>query len=446
MMMFRRVLVATDFSQYADRTLDCIGEIPGMEELFLIHVVSGSPVPESPSVFTRSHARPEEPAERMLAEKGRYLEEMTGITVKTILAGENGSDIPGTIIKTANNENISLIVMGARGKSLFRGLLLGSVSEGVIARAGIDVLVMRFRGLGENDDTQLEKFCTNVFFHVLCPVDFSKPSEKTLEYLKTLGFIRKVTVLHVADVQRPALDKNQQIQDPERQLGTITADLLQHGIKVTSMSRSGNPVSEICRVADEQDVSLILMARYGKSDYAKNIPLGHVAAGVAAKAQRPLFILSPHISLTISVRELTRNEFTLAEEVWLTYHQQKADPDTDRVFGVFVEGALAAVARCRRHPDGLEVDGIYVPDDYRDRGYARKAVQALVDACGTEPLYMHSTLPLVRFYSSFGFGQISEDELPRTIRDRFSFAGGNLEGANVVPMRRPARGRSVHQE
>ncbi|MFA5347296.1 MAG: GNAT family N-acetyltransferase [Methanoregula sp.] len=445
-MMFRRVLVATDFSQYADRTLDCIGEIPGMEELFLIHVVSGSPVPESPSVFTRSHARPEEPAERMLAEKGRYLEEMTGITVKTILAGENGSDIPGTIIKTANNENISLIVMGARGKSLFRGLLLGSVSEGVIARAGIDVLVMRFRGLGENDDTQLEKFCTNVFFHVLCPVDFSKPSEKTLEYLKTLGFIRKVTVLHVADVQRPALDKNQQIQDPERQLGTITADLLQHGIKVTSMSRSGNPVSEICRVADEQDVSLILMARYGKSDYAKNIPLGHVAAGVAAKAQRPLFILSPHISLTISVRELTRNEFTLAEEVWLTYHQQKADPDTDRVFGVFVEGALAAVARCRRHPDGLEVDGIYVPDDYRDRGYARKAVQALVDACGTEPLYMHSTLPLVRFYSSFGFGQISEDELPRTIRDRFSFAGGNLEGANVVPMRRPARGRSVHQE
>jgi nucleotide-binding universal stress UspA family protein/GNAT superfamily N-acetyltransferase len=446
MMMFRRVLVATDFSRYADRTLDCIGEIPGMEEIFLIHVLSRSPVPGSPSVFNFSHARPEEPAERMLAEKGRYLEEMTGVKVKTILAAGNGADIPGTIIKTANNENISLIVMGARGKSLFRGLLLGSVSEGVITRAGIDVLVMRFRGMGENDDTQLEKFCTNVFFHVLCPVDFSKPSEKTLEYLKTLGFIRKVTVLHIADAQGPVRDKNQQIQDPEQQLRTVTADLLQHGIKAISMSRSGNPANEICRVADEQDVSLIMMARYGKSDYAKNIPLGHVAAGVAARAQRPLFVLSPHISLTISVRELMRTEFALAEEVWLTYHQQKADPVTDRVFGVFVEGALAAVARCRRHPDGLEVDGIYVPDDYRDRGYARKAVQALVDACGSEPLYMHSTLPLARFYSSFGFGQISEDELPRSIRDRFGFAGGNLAGANVVPMGRPAHGRPVHQE
>ena len=439
--MFRRVLVATDFSRYADRTLECIGEIPGMEEILLVHVLNKSPVPERSPLFNRSQTSPEEQAGRLLAEKGRYLEGMTGIKVKTELVVGNGADIPGTIIKTANNGNISLIVMGARGKSLFRGLLLGSVSEGVITRAGIDVLVMRFRGIEGDDDTRLEKFCINVFSHILCPVDFSKPSEKTLDYLKSLGFIRKVTVLHVADEQGPAQDKNRRIQDSEQQLRTIIADLLQHGIKATSVSRSGNPVTEICRVADEQDVSLIMMARYGKSDYAKNIPLGHVAAGVAAKAQRPMFILSPHISLTVSVRELIRTEFALAEEVWLTYHQQKADPGTDRVFGVFVEGALAAVARCRRHPDGLEVDGVYVPDDYRDRGYARKAVQALVDACGQESLYMHSTLPLARFYSSFGFRQISEDELPRSIRERFNFAEGDLEGANVVPMGRPAQGR-----
>ena len=145
--------------------------------------------------------------------------------------------------------------------------------------------------------------------------------------------------------------------------------------------------------------------------------------------------------MDITARELGVSEFGKAEKIWLNYHQQKADPGTDRVFGVFVEGALAAVARCRQHPDGLEVDGVYVPDEYRDRGYARKAVQALVDACGHEPLYMHSTLSLVRFYSSFGFGQISEDELPRSIKERFNFAEGDLEGANVVPMGRPPLGR-----
>ncbi len=434
--MFRRVLVATDFSRHADRTLECIGEIPGMEEILLVHVLTPSPVRERSSIFTGFHAGLDEQAGQVLAEKGRYLEEMTRVPVKTLLVEAIGGDIPGTIISTANNENSSLIVVGARGKSLFSGLLLGSVSEGVITRTGINVLIMQFRGIGGNNEAQLEKFCTNVFSHVLCPVDFSRPAEKTLEFLKSLGFVRKVTVLHVTQVQRQGRDKSQPAQDPDQQLRIVTEDLFQHGIRATAMTRSGNPVTEICRVADEQDVSLIMMGRYGKSDYAKNIPLGHVVAGVAAKAQRPLFIVSPHISLAVSVRELAGYEFVLAEEVWLTYHQQKADRETDRIFGVFVEGELAAVARCRRHPDGLEVDGVYVPDDYRDRGYARKAVQSLVDACGGEPLYMHSTLPLAGFYGSFGFRKIGEDELPRSIRERFNFAEGDLEGANVVPMRR----------
>ena len=115
---------------------------------------------------------------------------------------------------------------------------------------------------------------------------------------------------------------------------------------------------------------------------------------------------------------------------------RKSDRNTDRIFGVFVEGVLAAVARCRRHPDGLEVDGVFVDEMYRNRGYARNAVQALVAACGIETLNMHSTLPLVTFYSSFGFMPIAEHELPESIRTRFDFAGGNLEGANAAPMRR----------
>ena len=437
--MFRRVLVATDFSRHADRTLECIGEIPGMEEILLVHVLTPSPVRERSSIFTGFHAAPDEQAGQVLAEKGRYLEEMTRLPVKTLLVDAIGGDIPGTIIRTANNENSSLIVVGARGKSLFSGLLLGSISEGVITRTGINVLVMQFRGIGGNDDTRLEKFCTNVFSHVLCPVDFSRPAEKTLEFLKSLGFVRKVTVLYVVPAQLQGLHKNLLPENPEQQLIRVTTDLEQHGIRATAVSRSGNPVTEITQAAEELDVSLIMIARYGRSDYAKNIPLGHVTAGVAAKARRPLFIVSPHISLTVTARELAKTEFGLAEMVWMTYHQQKADPETDRIFGVFVEGELAAVARCRRHPDGLEVDGVYVPQDYRDRGYARKAVQALVDACGSEPLYMHSTLTLAGFYSSFGFRKIREDELPRSIRERFNFAEGNLESANVVPMARDAR-------
>ena len=435
--MFPRVLVATDFSRFADRTLECIGEIPGMEKIVLVHVFNKTPVPAYSSVFGQVPVAPEEHVQQVLDEKGRYLEQTTGVPVKTILVTGTDGDIAASIIKTAIIENISLIVMGARGKGFFSGMFIGSTSKSVIQKTGIDVLVMQFRGLEDNEDTPFEKFCTNIFSHILCPVDFSIPSEKTLEYLKSMGFIRKVTLLNVIGIPDSDHDQQQKVRDTELHLTAMKADIASKGMRVDSIIRSGNPVDEICRVADEQDVSLILIARYGKSDYAKNIPLGSVADGVVAKAHRPLFILSPHISLTVIVKELTKAEFGLAEQVWMTYHQQIADTGTDRIFGVFVEGALAAVARCRRHPDGLEVDGVYVPDDYRDRGYARKAVQALVDVCGSEPLYMHSTLTLVKFYASFGFEPIPESALPKTIKDRFNFAGGEMQGANVSPMRRP---------
>lgn len=438
--MFPRVLVATDFSPFAERVLECIGEIPGMEKIVLVHVLNQNPVPAGSSAFGNVPDAQNEEARQVLAEKGRYLEKTTGVPVKTILVNSAGGDTAASIIKTANNENISLIVMGARGKSIFREMFLGSTSKSVIRKAGIDVLVMQFRGLEGKEDTPLEKFCTNIFSHVLCPVDFSIPSEKTLEYLKSMGFIRKVTLLHVMGTPDSEHARQQEVKDAELHLAEAEADIAARIKRTASIIRSGNTVDEICHAADELDVSLIMIARYGKSDYAKNIPLGTIAEGVVSKAQRPLFILSPHISLTVIVRELNKPEFRLAEQVWTQYHQQTADPDTDRIFGVFVEGDLAAVARCRRHPDGHEVDGVFVPDDYRDRGYARKAVQELVDRCGSDPLYMHSTLDLVKFYASFGFEQIPESALPKSIQERFNFAEGELKGANVSPMKRPGAG------
>ncbi len=37
--MFKKVLVPTDFSEYAQKTLECIGDIPGVKEIVLLHVV-----------------------------------------------------------------------------------------------------------------------------------------------------------------------------------------------------------------------------------------------------------------------------------------------------------------------------------------------------------------------------------------------------------------------
>lgn len=140
----------------------------------------------------------------------------------------------------------------------------------------------------------------------------------------------------------------------------------------------------------------------------------------------------------IQVRELTRDEFPLAEKLWVDYHQTKGDPDNDRIFAVFDDGEPVSIARVKRHPDGYELDGIFTPQKLRGRGYAGLVVRAIVDACHNDILFMHSVLNLVDFYAKFGFVPIDEKGLPPTIRARFASALGEMEGSNVRPMMREA--------
>ena len=150
-------------------------------------------------------------------------------------------------------------------------------------------------------------------------------------------------------------------------------------------------------------------------------------------AASPVQVIGP-----VDVRELTSAELVRAErELWTHYHNQTADRINDRLFAAFAGTKLIGVARCSRHPDGLEVDAVYVLDEYRRRGFARSVMILLIEECGRqETLYMHSKTELVDFYGSLGFYPMAESELPKTIRDRFGFVMGNLKGIDVCPMKR----------
>jgi nucleotide-binding universal stress UspA family protein len=66
-----------------------------------------------------------------------------GFEVQTLMVD---GDAVQQIVKTANDGNFDLIVMGARGKSMLKGLILGSVSTGVLKNASRPVLITRCRG------------------------------------------------------------------------------------------------------------------------------------------------------------------------------------------------------------------------------------------------------------------------------------------------------------
>ncbi len=140
--------------------------------------------------------------------------------------------------------------------------------------------------------------------------------------------------------------------------------------------------------------------------------------------------------MEITIRELTPEEFPLVDRLWEEYRGQETDRAIDRVIGAFADGGLVGTARVRRHPDGLEVDGVFVSEAHRGEGLARRLVQAVLDEFGAVPLWLHSTIPLIGFYGSFGWVPIPEAQLPPTIRERLAFCFGEMMGCGVSPMRR----------
>ena len=100
----------------------------------------------------------------------------------------------------------------------------------------------------------------------------------------------------------------------------------------------------------------------------------------------------------VETRELLKEELGTAEDLWRHYRDQKADRENDRIFAVYLGDKPVSVAWCKRHPDELEVDGVFIHESLMRHEYARCAVVALIAACGSEALFMHAIHELMEFH------------------------------------------------
>lgn len=425
--MFEKILIPTDLSEASEKLVACAGSIQNVKEIVLLHIVPGG-----------------EPAAREHEELQRQQGLIThpAIAVRCIVKNDSGGDIPAAILRTAGAERPSLIIMGAR-KGLLSKTLLGRGGTEILTRSRTHVLIMRFPGEGLFA-AHPQKTEGHLFSRILFPLDFSRPANEALGSVGGIGGVFEIILLHVIRKIEGKDRMNLVVREVEKRLSDarekIKAD--HPDIRVKMMVRFGDPTSQIAAVADEEEVSLVMMSRFGKMDYIRKVPLGTTTSKVTAQIKKPVLVMFTCIRLEIHTRELATSEFYLAEKIWFDYYRTKSDPGHDRIFAVFVEDTPVSVARCKRHADGYEVDGIFTWEEFRGNGYAKKALDALVRGCGTATLYMYAVLELVEFYASFGFEPVPEKELPLTIRQRYLWALGNMKGAAVCPMMRVPAGEN----
>lgn len=138
----RKILVPIDFSECSRKALHYATALSKQfqAEILLLHVLEMPPVPVQAFETAFMEGNPEESAANELSKWQAEAE--SPAPVKTLVC--SGSASP-EIVRTADENNMDLIVIGSHGRTGLARLILGSTAERVVRHAPCPVLVVRER-------------------------------------------------------------------------------------------------------------------------------------------------------------------------------------------------------------------------------------------------------------------------------------------------------------
>jgi nucleotide-binding universal stress UspA family protein len=175
------------------------------------------------------------------------------------------------IVRVAEDEQVEMIVMGAQGATAAQELLIGSTAYEVVRRATVPVLLQKYEVIREMGRVKCRQVCGEIFRRVLYPTDFSACAEAAFQVVKRLkaAGTQEVILLHVQDERvmkhRPMKQLAEFDRDDTERLEKISRKLSMFGLSSRPILRHGIPFKETLALANEMDVSLIVIGSQGRS-------------------------------------------------------------------------------------------------------------------------------------------------------------------------------------
>jgi nucleotide-binding universal stress UspA family protein len=138
--MYRKIMIATDGSDNAKMAVEHAAELArltGSKEAFIVHICTACGTDLDPDEENMEAAND-------IVQEAAALMEAAGLDVAVHVETEYPPESVGNaIIEIAFDQQADLVVMGSRGLSEFKGMLLGSVSSKVVQKAACPVLVLK---------------------------------------------------------------------------------------------------------------------------------------------------------------------------------------------------------------------------------------------------------------------------------------------------------------
>jgi nucleotide-binding universal stress UspA family protein len=308
--MFEKILVLTDFSAYARKFLEYVGDFPEVKDVVILNIVS-----KDPRATAWDPAAKVKDIEWQLArEKSLIKAPGVNVRVRAVsmmegnIADPEDMEIHMAIERVASEESSQLVVMGARGKSIIQGNLLGSMARKLLRFGDKHLLIMRYKTRAKPSSANpraeitssevpkgpemLDKFGASILSKVLIPTDFSQPAEAVASSIGSMKGIGEIVLLHVVSKGESKEEIDAAIENAAERLEATGRRLRESGIRVTPRVAVGSPSELIRSIAEQEDVSIIAISSVGK--YAmKEGRIGSITYDVANTASRPILIIRP---------------------------------------------------------------------------------------------------------------------------------------------------------
>lgn len=284
-----KILLPVDGSKHSLNAVRYVAERlwPSLEdaEIILLHVHYRVP-PRAASAVGRTVVESYYQSEAEAAQKGaRKLLDQHGIPYNAL----RQPGYPGKVIpEYAESMGADLVVMGSHGLGAAKGLLLGSVTQAVIANCKTPLLVIR--------DGQLppEKG------EVLVAVDGSAYTRRAVAYLlrhrAQFASQGRITLMHVSPPpgrMLTAVDRileGQRHADNEKAMRPAQRLLDKVGLKYKMLNVTGDPGERIANHARGNHAGLIVMGSHGRGSMT-SLLLGSVTQKTLAGARAPVLIV-----------------------------------------------------------------------------------------------------------------------------------------------------------
>jgi nucleotide-binding universal stress UspA family protein len=185
-----------------------------------------------------------------------------------------------TLVAMAVRGNYSLILMGSRGRSGLKRLLLGSVAEEVLRHSPLPVLIVHpLAATGEKPTLK----------RIVVPLDGSHRSAAILPFVAALAKATGARLLFTTVVE-PHARQEIPVEVLAKNLFRHQKELLGQGIPTELIIRYGNPTEEILSLGDVQNADLVALSTHGRTGLER-ARFGSVAESILRRGKLPLLLV-----------------------------------------------------------------------------------------------------------------------------------------------------------